>query len=371
MRVVLTRNIGRRAFPGDRDGEDHQTFLRLRGTTEFAKAVRDLADKLEDNEHFKILDDWIDNRTAHKLGVLTQFVIKRETMPIYQIDKQHWIHPDIKEIPEAEKAIEALTNLPEHELIPEEREQLEKLLDKKLGPDTTTLDGAVKEILQELNKRLEDAISPDIWDNITVTFSRYGLFQIVLTRDCSEDYVQLRDIIDPTFQLEQNVSILSRLFELAKTIAGETPVSENTKLSSELDYSIQWECVRPIIREFIKSINLKIMIERDTRDSQEQNSTNQSQATVEAKQSDSDIINFLDKEKLISESTYEPSYPLRFRYVVLELHDLKYKKVRVADKPELDKKKLLEDFKVELATLLEGVSIPQSPGAKKKSNPRF
>ena len=117
IRVILTRNIGRRAFlksdnvnrllsalPKDasdaefekalgegrkKDEEDaavtNSEFQRLRGTPAFANAIRGLEGKIAQSAHFELDQDVVETkRSGNEMDVLSQYLLEYELMPVYR-----------------------------------------------------------------------------------------------------------------------------------------------------------------------------------------------------------------------------------------------------------------------------------------------
>ncbi|MGA7731854.1 MAG: hypothetical protein WCD37_11365 [Chloroflexia bacterium] len=339
IRVVLTRNIGRRSFPRrtGQSGKSHfRWFQQLRGSREFAAAVIKLSEDEETKTpytrtrsapnskvQFKPVNNILDPKNlysrGYQLGVLTQNLIRRDAMPVYEV-----LGP-----------LEA-------------RIQDDKVIDdvimalKKDGSNYWT------DIANKINGLLTREL--EAWDNKRIMLSRYGVFQVIFERHClpgapdtAENDSLLQNIVGSAFGLDARRPLLKELeMELGKPGVEQDrhKIDGLHKLASLIDYSLQWVCVNAIVKHFIEAINCELVIDEVDEKFDEH-----------GKIKDPERIHALKFNKI--EEPYNltnigASHNLRFRYTIFEITRL----MRASDSSPID----MDDVKKELATLLENAA---------------
>jgi hypothetical protein len=214
IRVVLTRNIGSRAFQADKltlgEGwttknpftrevkriivgrkqkrleahakRQYRMFERFRGTTEFAKAVKALREPVEDSGLFSFDDDAVEiQNTGYKLGVLSYYLYKNELMPIYTLNKKELKRRGIK---------------PQVKLYGEAKEALKRLKLKE------------EEITEDLTNNLQAEWCR--WPVMKVMLSRYGMYQVILECDFPK-WTPITEVLRTVTGLEQKLELSKNL----------------------------------------------------------------------------------------------------------------------------------------------------------------
>jgi hypothetical protein len=334
IRVFLTRNIGRRAFEleeqdtidtsdldeaarsnAKRELEEtvdkaYGTFQRLRGTPAFTQAVRDLSTTVGTSDIFE-LDTEAERlqKIGYEMGVLSQYLLEYELMPIYQMKQGVKLATEIRFHPKAEKII------------------------KDLGDLGDMVRGKLNMALQkEWNK----------WDRRKIMLSRYGMYQITLEKDFTDE--TLPEVLEHVLGLEQELDLSSELEDTLKEIQQDAARGQLSSirrradlaerieearsiLRNSLDYSVQWEAVRELITHFVKTFEGKLLVDKHE-------------------------LQFSENLRKAITTDTGTSYNLRFRYVVFEVHSVKSGGKSLPANEETQRK--LDE---ELACLLEGVLL--------------
>ena len=408
VRIILTRNIGRRAFQANRVEEkdllqpnwlqnqllkvnwnrerlkrnlqrqwdakaekQYAKFVRLRGSNEFAQAVRNIPSYIDGNMFNWDIEEGPQRKhlgaEAYQLGVLSYYVYKNELMPIYKVDKSK-LQPKMRFYGEAKRA---LANL---ELSDQVRQQHANSDNSSANPAAETAKveqvvirhfGLEQKLLEELNK----------WDTVKIMLSRYGMYQIVLEKEF-RSWTSITEFLECTIakSLTLNLSSITGLQRkkdaaaqnmLNSTVANVTKAHRDIDelqnmlrlidvIEGSIDFATQWELVREIVTEFVRSFGGKLKF-----------SQSENQGNKQGKTSD---ITF--NEEVREAPTTGTTYNLRFRYVIFEIHEVRKRDYIAAGTDQRDPQSAQRTQDVQLAkekehleanflSLLEGVLISE------------
>jgi len=322
LSVVLTLNIGTRYFP-EEEPLNYETFRLSRGTGIFARDARAAMQRACQSGQFAEDDDADIPGVGHETGVFSQYLVDYELVP-------------------AVKLVSRTDPL---------SVQLGPYLSKDLAHA-----GILAPIQGELDARLLKEWNH--WTSKTIRLSRYGLFQVTLRNHLTKP-TSVLSILDSVLGLDQSLDIRRLLQEklralhqqeqeIANLLDGEDRLPEiRAKLESiseasrtyarliesgqsaatALEPSLQWELSREVIYSFVNAIGRMV----------------------------SEGIELLPQPLFRRGHTGGVSYPLRFRYVVLDFTEL----YRSEDDTVLPivPADLRDCERAELSCLLEGVPV--------------
>jgi hypothetical protein len=418
IRVVLTQNIGRRAFQADKITPDevrqrsnlftgdlnkvmvreqahlddeatwqYRMFERFRGTTEFAEAVKSLRQEVQQSGLFSFDEEAVEIQSiGYKLRVLSHHLYKNELMPIYILNK---------------KELERRGIRPQVKLYGEAKESLRRL------------DLNEEEITERLNENLLREWYK--WPVMKIMLSRYGMYQVVLERDFP-NWTPITEVLrsvtglEQKLELSENPTLKKRKEELAAEIrqtksdlaqlrsksaqpeAAEVEiqpeaVAEAAQLRAQFEAAeAQLDKDKAHIKEVKNRIKVleKQLVESSKSDEDVETVQNSIDYSVQwevvreivakfvrAFNSDMSVteggtrlghpqqtikLHFNDE---VWEATADIPYDLRFRYVIFELYRLQRGGQEISAAAVSTK----DELQQELAGLLEGVLLTgQAPG---------